>query len=106
MSKQGNNIPDSVVSWPGQAGVLSIGLVLLLAALAALYSPPTGRRFVMSLLLVTCGSLLSVRGWLYLDNQRRILSATLIGLGTLINGTGLFLWWATFAFPFTWGGWL
>ena len=68
--------------------------------------PPLGRRLAIFLGLFFGGFLVSLRGWLDLDNKRRSTSAAWIVGGLLLSASGLGLWWATIALPSTWGWWL
>lgn len=70
------------------------------------HQPPVGRRLAVCALLVSGGSSVCVFGWLYLDDKRRLAGSSLIFIGTLLNGCGLFFWLATLWSNNTWSWWL
>lgn len=55
-------------------------------------SPPFGVRIVLFLLLFLGGFLVSLRGWLNLDDKRRVVSAAWIAGGLSISAAGLGFW--------------
>jgi hypothetical protein len=62
------------------------------------------RRFCFAVVSGLFGLYLSVLGWQYFDNERRLLGIVLIGGGWMVGSLGLLLLWLT-SFPFSWG-WL
>ena len=68
-------------------------------------SPLLGRRLLLFLVLFFGGFCVSLRGWLNLDRQRRVICAAWIGIGWLISAAGLALSFATLQWPSTWGRW-
>src|SRR6266852_2594286 len=63
---------------------------------------PIIRRFFFAVFGLFSGFYISLRGWHLSDNQRKLLGATLVGIGWLVGAIGLGLLWLT-AFPQTWG---
>jgi hypothetical protein len=61
---------------------------------------------LLLLILFFGGFFVSLRGWLNLDDQRRLVSAAWIVGGLFLSIAGLLLWFATAAFPITWDWWL
>ena len=68
--------------------------------------PPLFRRMLIMVGLFFGGFFLSLRGWLDLDDKRRVRRAAFIVGGLLLSASGLLLWLATLAYPQTWGWWL
>jgi hypothetical protein len=68
--------------------------------------PPIGRRFALLLGGVLGGFVLGIWGIAGIDNERRFGRAVAIFMGLLAAAGGLGLWWATLAYPNTWGWWL
>src|SRR6266404_1084358 len=56
------------------------------------YHPPLILRFCLSVLALTFGFGLNIAGWDCFYNQRRLLGATLIGVGLLLGGGSLLFW--------------
>jgi hypothetical protein len=57
--------------------------------------PPLGGRLFLFLGLFFGGFLVSLRGWLDLYNERRLIRAACFGSGLLLGGCGLGLWLVT-----------
>jgi len=57
--------------------------------------PPLGPRLILFLSLSFGGLVVSLRGWLNLDDDRRLFRAASIGGGLLLSSCGSVLWLAT-----------
>ena len=67
--------------------------------------PPVGRRLILSSILFIGGFLISLRGWLDTDYDRRLISSLYAVSGLILSAIGLLLWWAI-GFRSSWGWWL
>lgn len=59
------------------------------------------RRFIISILGISIGFGLSLRGYQHFDRQRRLLGASLVAIGSLFTGSGILLFWIT-GFSWSW----